>query len=195
MIQPYFHRIPRFSSACAGTILIFYIGNLFGLSQSAAAESVESPAVSDSKSGDPQLDELNFFVQDWQCQGSSPPSDTVSSFQWSMIRELNNLWFFARASSEEEGTFEVETLGYNTILGKFGRTIIGNDGKFANFLSEGWSNDQMVWAGRVSNMLTKRTGKHQITITKIGDRSFTEVEEVARADNQWQLISQRECVK
>lgn len=145
------------------------------------------------------LDQLNFFAKDWQCDlkdmTSSRESEPVA-FQWSLIRELKDLWFIGQAMTSDRGVFERETLGYNTMMQKFGRTIIGDDGKFANFLSEGWENQMFTWEGRVANMVTQNVEKRRIVITKTADHSFKSAEYVSMPDEltPWMLVSEKSCV-
>lgn len=154
--------------------------------------SLEAPKV------DSRLDDLSFFAQDWQCEleekGDLAKLKT-SSFQLGVTRELNDFWFLGQVSTPERGIFERETLGFNTIMEKFGRTVIGDDGKFANFLSEGWDGETLTWEGRVANMATKTMAKHRIVVTKTSDHAFME-KEYAPLDDQdsWELISSKSCV-
>ena len=99
------------------------------------------------------------------------------------------------ASSARAGISEVEILGYNTISEKFGRTIVGDEGKFANFLSNGWDGETLTWEGRVSNMATKQMAKHQLVVTKTNDRAFTEIENMSKEDGTWMLVSEKTCTK
>ena len=142
---------------------------------------------------DAKLEELTYFLKRWQCSVQRADEEAIASINWEMIRQLNDLWFFARSTRANRGMYELETWGYNTMMGKFGRTVIGNDGKFANFLSDGWNEDQMVWVGSSSNMLQKTSGKHQIIITKTSDSSFMEEEKMLTDGGEWKMLSTKTC--
>ena len=148
---------------------------------------------------DPQLEELSFYARAWQCVLSEAKDSTITTipFQWSVKRELKDLWFFGEASTAEKGLFMRENLGYNTIMQKFGRTVIGDDGTFGNFLSSGWEEDTLLWEGRVSNLVTKQVEKRRILMLKISEDRFIEGEEravVTDGEPSWTLVSAKQCV-
>ncbi len=160
-------------------------------------KSQDTPPSQATPQADPRLDELNYFVGEWQCEEQDVESgegQTLQSpFLWTTVRELNDLWFFA--STARGGIAEVEILGYNTLTEKFGRTIVGDGGKFANFLSNGWEDETLTWEGRVSNMTTKQMAQHQIVVIKTGDMAFKEVEQISQEDGSWMPVSEKICSK
>lgn len=166
----------------------------FGLIFGAIA-SAEPLSTQESPAADTRLDELNFFAHAWQCESEMPVPGRKTPYQWSVLRDLNDFWFVGQAMTSEPNIFERETLGYNTVIGKFGRTIIGNDGKFANFLSDGWIQNTLQWKGQVVNMAAKTTQKHWIIITKTSDSQFKELEYVLSPtdSSRWLIASEKSC--
>ena len=77
---------------------------------------------------------------------------------------------------------------------KFGRTILGNDSKFANYLSSGWKEDQITWVGTSSYLAIGQTAKHKMVMTRISDAAFT-IEEFRAAEepDTWEAIATQIC--
>ncbi|PSB25577.1 hypothetical protein [Stenomitos frigidus] len=146
---------------------------------------------------DPQLEQLQYFQGKWLCvvkPVGAPANRPAEPFTWEIKRELNNFWFLGQVSTKQNIAITHDTLGYNTLTKRFGRTILTGDGQFINLLSEGWSDDKWVWEGSVVRG-TQRNGLRQ-TIVKTGDRAFEAAYEQADlVKKDWQPVLKETCRK
>jgi Protein of unknown function (DUF1579) len=146
---------------------------------------------------DPQLEQLQYFQGKWSCAvkpTGAPDNRPAEPFTWEIKRVLNNFWFLGQASTKQNVAITHDTLGYNTLTKRFGRTILTGDGQFINLLSEGWSDDKWVWEGSVVRG-TQRNGLRE-TIVKKGDRVFEATYEQADlVKKDWQPVLKETCRK
>ncbi|SRR5579883_589833 len=160
------------------------------------AQAVEPPAPELPKP-DPQLEQLQYFQGKWSCAVkpvNTPANRSAEPFTWEVKRELNNFWFLGQASTKQAVAITHDTLGYNTLSKRFGRTILTGDGQFINLLSDGWSGEIWVWEGSVVRG-TQRNGLRE-TIAKKGDRVFEATYEQADlAKKDWQPVLKETCRK
>ncbi len=163
------------------------------------AESISAKPVSPEVQPDPKLDELSFFVQDWQCETKTHHASNDSSVQpilsnWSVLRELKGFWFLGLRTDVNREPIQHDTLGYNTIFQKFGWTILGNDGRFGNVLSEGWDGDRMTWEGSLVDLAARTRVKYRVMMTKTGDRAFQSRDYVLQEGQEnWTPVSNQSC--
>ncbi|XGV96768.1 MAG: hypothetical protein ACAF41_29095 [Leptolyngbya sp. BL-A-14] len=146
---------------------------------------------------DPQLEQLQYFQGKWSCAVkpvNAPANRSAELFTWEVKRELNNFWFLGQAVTKQSVAITHDTLGYNTLSKRFGRTILTGDGQFINLLSDGWSGETWVWEGSVVRG-TQRNGLRE-TIAKKGDRVFEATYEQADlAKKDWQPVLKETCRK
>ena len=141
-----------------------------------------------------RLQELEFFVRDWSCITSSAGQSDKRFYLWKITSELNGFWLLGRGETLSGEHLQQDTFGFNTILNKFGRTILGNDSTFANFLSNGWEDNRMVWVGTSSDLSAAKTGKHKLVMTRISDNAFKTEEFRAVPDTEsWEAIATQSC--
>lgn len=109
-----------------------------------------------------QLDQLAYFQGTWRCrvrEADAPATTFFAEFTWTITRELNRYWFLGTVVAPDKTDLARDTLGFNTLTGKFGRTILTADGGFYNLLSEGWKDRTFTWEGSALDMpqRTKRS--------------------------------------
>jgi hypothetical protein len=160
------------------------------------AQAAEPPTTALPKP-DPQLEQLQYFQGKWSC-AVKPVNALVNSpaesFTWEIKRTLNNFWFLGQATTKQAVAITHDTMGYNTLTKRFGRTILTGDGQFINLLSEGWVSDKWVWEGSVVRG-TQRSGLRE-TIVKKGDRVFEATYEQADlVKKDWQPVLKETCRK
>lgn len=113
---------------------------------------------------------------------------------WSIKRKLNNFWFLGQAATKQNVAITHDTLGYNTLTKRFGRTILTGDGQFINLLSDGWSGERWIWEGSVVRG-TQRSGLRE-TIVKKGDRAFEATyDQSDPVKKDWQPVLKETCRK
>lgn len=160
------------------------------------AHTAEPPTTAAPKP-DPQLEQLQYFQGKWSCAVApvkAPANSPAELFTWEIKRTLNNFWFLGQASTKQNVAITHDTLGYNTLTKRFGRTILTGDGQFINLLSEGWVSDKWIWEGSVVRG-TQRNGLRE-TIVKKGDRAFDATYEQADlAKKDWQPVLKETCKK
>ena len=75
---------------------------------------------------DPQLEQLQYFQGKWSCAvnvvGASA-AIPIEPFTWEVKRVLNNFWFVGQTATRQNVAITQDTLGYNTLTKRFGRTI------------------------------------------------------------------------
>lgn len=112
-----------------------------------------SPAVDSAPAA--QLDQLLYFQGTWQCRArpaKAPNTQPFARYTWSVKRTLNNYWFLGNVTAADRTELAHDTLGFNTLSNKFGRTVLTADGGFYNFLSDGWDGDTFIWEGSAVDM-------------------------------------------
>jgi Protein of unknown function (DUF1579) len=151
---------------------------------------------------DLQVSELAYFQGNWLCT-MKPTSSALAAatYTWRIKRELNDFWYIGQLETSQKlvkprEAKTHETMGYNTITKKFGRTVLTNDGGFANLLSDGWDKDALTWEGSIVQMgQQKKQGLREV-IARKSNREFTSMF-YTKDENQkeWQLIGQQTCQK
>ena len=146
---------------------------------------------------DPQLEQLQYFQGKWSCAVklvSASINRPIEPFTWEVKRVLNNFWFVGQTATRQNVIITQDTLGYNTLTKRFGRTILTGDGQFINLLSEGWSGENWVWEG--SDVRGTRKSGLRETITKKGDRAFEATYDQADlVKKDWQPVLKETCRK
>ncbi len=148
---------------------------------------------------DPKVDELAYFQGVWMCKVK--PSEGLSTplevpYTWRMKRELNNFWYIGQLETARRAAKTHETMGYNTITKKFGRTILTNDSSFANLLSDGWDKDTLTWEGSTVNMSQQKKQSLREVIARKNNREFAST--FYRQDatqKEWQTTATQTCQK
>jgi predicted GIY-YIG superfamily endonuclease len=125
---------------------------------------------------DPKVAELAYFQGVWMCQlkpssGLSTPPE--ATYIRRLKRELNNFWYIGQSETMQKVTKTHETMGYNTLTKKFGRTILSNDSSFANFLADGWNKNTFTWEGSTVNMSQQQKQSLWEVVLRQSDREFT----------------------
>lgn len=161
----------------------------------ALAESVEEEPSAQLTQPDPKLNDLAFFARTWKCESPSVDNpDQMEQLSWTVLRELNDFWYLGLTENSDLQPVKHDTMGFNTVFQKFGRTILTNDGRFANFLSDGWDGNTITWDGSVVNMVSRSKGKHRIVMTKTGEHAFDAIEYELNDQKSWKEISSQTCV-
>ena len=148
---------------------------------------------------DPKVDELAYFQGVWMCKLKPSSSVSVRSQETSTRRwqrELNNFWYIGQSEIAQKAPKTHETMGYNTLTKKFGRTILGNDSSFANLLSDGWNKNTFTWEGSTVNMNQPQKQSLREVILRQSDREFTST--FYRQDptqKEWQITATQTCKK
>ena len=180
--------------------LLFILGVLMSTTMGAEAKSPVAPEPEEMNEPeeiqlDERLKDLDYFARQWTCMRSTQGSSEMANpYQWTVTQELNDFWYLGRGETQSGVHTQQDTLGYNTIFKKFGRTILGNDSTFANFLSSGWNENQIVWVGTSSNLAIGQTAKHKIVMTKISEQAFTSEEyRVGEEPDSWEAIATQIC--
>lgn len=158
------------------------------------AHAAEPPAL---PKPDPQLEQLQYFQGKWSCAVkpvNDPANRPAEPFTWEVKRVLNNFWFLGQTATRQNVAITQDTLGYNTLSKRFGRTILTGDGQFINLLSDGWSSDKWVWEGSVVRG-TQKNGLRE-TIVKQGDRAFEAIyDQPDPVKKEWQPVLKESCRK
>jgi hypothetical protein len=131
-----------------------------------------SPAAGSAPSA--KLDQLLYFQGTWQCQ-ARPATAKVSTpfarYTWSVKRTLNNYWFLGNVTAADRSALAHDTLGFNTLSNKFGRTILTADGGFYNFLSDGWKENTFTWEGSALDMASQsKRSMREVLVKKTNQR-------------------------
>lgn len=176
------------------TVLLIVLGVLMSTPLRAEAKSPPEPE-QENISLNKRLKALDYFVREWTCMKSTQGSSEMANpYQWTVTQELNKFWFLGRGETQDGVHTQQDTLGYNTIIKKYGRTILGNDSTFANFLSDGWTGNQMTWVGSSSILSIGKAAKHKIVMTRISDAAFTTEEFRAGSEpDTWEAIATQIC--
>lgn len=165
-------------------------------SLAAPTQAAEQTATSQVKP-DPQLDQLQYFQGKWICavkEAGAPASKPADTFTWTVRRVLNNFWFLGQVEDNQNVALTQDTLGYNTLTKRFGRTVLTSDGQFLNFLSNGWTGKTWIWEGSVVRGDQKETLRE--TIVKKSDREFEATyEKLAPVKQEWQPLLKEICRK
>lgn len=146
---------------------------------------------------DPQLEQLQYFQGQWSCAVKpvdAPANRSAEPFTWEVKRVLNNFWFLGQAATKQNVAITHDTLGYNTLTRRFGRTILTGDGQFINLLSDGWSDESWVWEGSLVQG-SQKSGLRQ-AIVKKGDRAFEATySKLDPMKKEWQPLLKETCQK
>jgi hypothetical protein len=147
---------------------------------------------------DPKVDEWAYFQGVWMCKikpsgGSAVPAETAT---WRWKRELNNFWYVGQLEVGRKVAKTHETMGYNTLTKKFGRTILSNDSSFTNLLADGWDKDTFAWEGTAVNMNQQQKQSLREVILRQSDREFTTTFYHQDANQKaWQPTAIQTCKK
>jgi hypothetical protein len=144
---------------------------------------------------DPKLDALNYFQGSWTCQAKKLNDTKVDEFTWNLKRSLDGFWFLG-AVSHQKKILTHDTLGYNTVSEKFGRTILTSDGRFINAIAEGWQKENWTWEGSLVNMVSKKKEPFRQVIVRKSDREFNATYYTLEMPGQtWKIATQETCRK
>ncbi len=81
-------------------------------------------------------------------------------------------------------------------MDKFGWTRLGRDGQFANFLSAGWQDNQLIWQGSSLDMPNQAKSTQRIVITQHDPSAFEMVTASQDPETQaWQTLAQHTCTR
>jgi hypothetical protein len=166
-----FHWSSEIAPAC---VTLWAIPSIGLAVQPVWAQSLPIAAVSPADN----LNALAYFQGTWNCrvrEANAPTNQPFADFTWVLKRTLNNYWFLGNVSSPDGSPLAHDTIGFNTLSNKFGRTIITADGGFYNFLSDGWQGRTFTWEGTAVDMgMRTRQGMREV-IQQESDRKFTAV--------------------
>ncbi len=138
------------------------------------ASPVVSPSTAAARPSE-KLADLAYFQGTWRCrvrEVSAPVSQSFAEFNWTVKRELNNYWYLGSVVSPDKTGLAHDTLGYNTLNNKFGRTILTADGGFYNFLSDGWQGNTFTWEGSALDMGARTKQSIREVIERKSPRQF-----------------------
>jgi hypothetical protein len=146
---------------------------------------------------DPKVNDLSYFQAVWTCTvKQTAPTQTGTNYTWKMKRALNDFWYIGQLDTATQGPKTHETMGYNTLSKKFGRTILTNDGGFVNALSDGWANDTWTWEGTAVQMSQQKKQGWREVVKKVSDREFTATGYTQDTpQTAWQAGQQQTCKK
>lgn len=204
----------RMHSKCLGLFAIGMMTTFWSaivphpaMAESLQAESLQPHLKASAPHLDPRLEDLVFFVQEWQCESKRANQPEKIQIHWSVLRELNGFWFLGLKSDPQLGSIQLDTLGFNPIIQKFGLTVLGNDGRFGNLLSEGWDGNRMSWEGSLVNLATRTREKYRIVVAKTGEQAFESqdytlddalnddaLNDDAQNQAAWRLVMTQTCV-
>jgi hypothetical protein len=152
------------------------------------------PAIAHAKT-DPKLDDLNYFQGSWTCQAKNPTDTKADGFSWSLKRSLDGFWFLGEAVKQKK-VLTHDTLGYNTVSEKFGRTILTSDGRFINAISDGWQKENWTWEGSLVNLVNKKKEPFRQGVVRKSDREFEATYYAMELPGQtWKVATQETCRK
>ena len=191
------NRHPLLKGNVPGRDRVCLVASAIVLTLSALPAPAAEPTVPALPTPDPQLEQLQYFQGKWSCAVklvNAPTNRPVEPFTWEVKRVLNNFWFVGQTATRKNVVITQDTLGYNTLTKRFGRTILTGDGQFINLLSEGWSGENWVWEG--SDVRGTRKSGLRETIAKKGDRAFEATYEQADlVKKDWQPVLKETCRK
>lgn len=179
--------------------LVIYISAI-ALTLTALPAKAAEPARPSTSDGfpplDSQLEQLHYFEGQWTCSAVGivvPFYAKKDSFTWTVKRVLNNFWFLGQEQNKQIATTQ-DTLGFNTLTKRFGRTILTNRGEFINMLSDGWVKQTWIWEG--SKIQGIRRYAIREMIEKTNDGKFVTTYFTLNADLKgWEPQGNKICKK
>jgi hypothetical protein len=108
-------------------------------------------------------------------------------------RVLKNYWFLGQEEYKQVVSTQ-ETLGFNMLTKRFGRTILTNEGKFINMLSNGWVKRTWIWEGSSIQGTGKSTIREMIERTNSSEfvSTYFNFDDLKK---QWDPIGNKVCKK
>jgi hypothetical protein len=137
-----------------------------------------------------KLADLQFFVGEWRCemraQGARPQKASMK-----VTRELEGAWYVLHFS--QGPARGIEYWGWDAASKSFRALSVSNSGGWENGTSPGWEGDRFVWTGEATEGATR--APLRATITRTGERAFTNKIESGGANGSWTLVGDASCVR
>ena len=142
-----------------------------------------------------ELERLKYFEGSWRCQQPADSSKPTGAFTWNVTRSLNDFWYLGNAESvsNEQPINTREFIGYDTASEKLVRSVVVGNGNFYNLTADDWSDDKLVWSGKITMKGVARALRQEIV--RDSQNEFTVIYFIADENDNWQPIVDEACIR
>ena len=169
-------------------VMIFYCVDLLAAPQTSGNQ--PSSAVTLNK----DIELLAYFTGHWSCQGVFPSNGKQIASEITFAPDLDGAWLTVRHDDLPPNRFHAfEMWGFDKSARQFISFIYDNFGGARKFVSSGWSDNMLVWAGETPN--TTPATLERFVFRRVDPGQFVVNYEVKRAPAEWAIGDTLTCKK